>query len=232
MVRPFLCATAGSIVRVARGGWQWISFFQILLPGLPVFLQKATYSPHPLTLKMHKWQGETPKIIMHYAISITKHTGRAPFPPKPYAFLEICIFTICIITISTVYPSASCVHPLDQEITSNGRLPGWHTRRQSSWHSQSIYLILSMYGILEPYFQLPHSETCSTLWSCSPLLKCFCQLQTNISYPSLFHDGMNGCWSSRCPTPMPAQDPTGTVYHEKQWDSDEINSGCHPHTSQ
>ena len=39
---------------------------------------------------------------MHYALSIGKHTGQAPFPPELYAISKICILTLCVITISTV----------------------------------------------------------------------------------------------------------------------------------
>jgi hypothetical protein len=55
---------------------------------------------------MHEWQEEVAQIAMHYAICIFdhKHTGRAPFPAKLDAFSKVCIITICIITISTVFP--------------------------------------------------------------------------------------------------------------------------------
>ena len=59
---------------------------------------------HMPMLKMHKWQGRPPEMIMHYALCNfdDKHTAHTPFPPKSYAFSKICIITICIITISTV----------------------------------------------------------------------------------------------------------------------------------
>ena len=40
---------------------------------------------------------------MHYAVSIINYTDRTMDPPESNAFSKICIITICIITISTVY---------------------------------------------------------------------------------------------------------------------------------
>ena len=59
-------------------------------------------------LKMHKWRGEVVKMPMHYALCTFAHkcTDRAPFPPGPDAFSEICIITVCIITFSTVSQTA------------------------------------------------------------------------------------------------------------------------------
>ena len=53
---------------------------------------------------MDKWQREAAEISTHYALCNfdCEHTGRAPFPPESYAFSDLCIITICIITISTV----------------------------------------------------------------------------------------------------------------------------------
>ena len=64
-------------------------FFQISPPGLPVFPQKATYQPHPLTLKMHKWQGETPKIVVHYALC---NFDDKTHWPGPVPTQTLCIF--------------------------------------------------------------------------------------------------------------------------------------------
>ena len=62
---------------------------------------------HMPMLKMHKWQGRPPEMIMHYVISMTNTLPAPRSRPnhmhfQKYAFSKICIITICIITISTV----------------------------------------------------------------------------------------------------------------------------------
>ena len=70
----------------------------------PISPQNNGVGLNLLILKMHKWQGEAAEMSMHYALCNfdCEHTGRAPFPPESYAFSDLCIITICIITISTV----------------------------------------------------------------------------------------------------------------------------------
>ena len=46
---------------------------------------------------------------MHYAVSIISYTDRTTDPPESNALSKICIITVCIITISTVYKSPPLV---------------------------------------------------------------------------------------------------------------------------
>ena len=79
-------------------------FCQMSPPRWPIFPQNTKLDMRLPMLKMHKWQEAVAKMSMHYALCNFgyERTGRAPFPPGPDAFSDLCIITIYIITISTV----------------------------------------------------------------------------------------------------------------------------------
>jgi hypothetical protein len=82
-------------------------FREISPPGWPIFPQNNKLDSCLPMLKTRKWREGTPKTAMHYALCNigSEHTGQTSFPPKPNAFSELCIISICIITISTVVVS-------------------------------------------------------------------------------------------------------------------------------